>query len=72
MCAGYAKILIYAPVIYDDDIRIEVIKMESQIIKIDALRFHEIQKIDVLTILIKIVGYSQVVEMERRKFEKLV
>ena len=31
MCAGYAEILIYAPVIYDDDIRIEVIKMESQI-----------------------------------------
>jgi hypothetical protein len=48
------------------------IKIEFQIVKIFVLLFHEIQRMVVLNIIIKIVGYSQVVEMERRKFEKLV
>jgi hypothetical protein len=49
-----------------------VIRIEFLIIKMDALMSHEIQKMDVLNLIIKIVGRFQVVEMVRKKHEKRV
>jgi hypothetical protein len=49
-----------------------LIEIEFLTVRMRVLQFHEIQKMDVLNIIIRIVGYFQVVEMVKKKYEKLV